>query len=111
MNMKRNCTLPALIILALIASASFVARAEDKDKDKDEEQPQFTVGHGWCSPHGASRVPNLSRKYPQGVSCGSQTSRHRHRMPARLPRRRAGARAGWGENRATDRGEGENGRE
>jgi hypothetical protein len=41
--MKRNWTLPALIILGLIASASFVARAEDKDKkDKDEENEKAT---------------------------------------------------------------------
>lgn len=40
--MKRNWTLPALIILGLIASASYVARAEDKDKDKDEENEKAT---------------------------------------------------------------------
>jgi hypothetical protein len=37
-KMKSKWTVGALIILGLIASASFVARAEDKDKDEENEK-------------------------------------------------------------------------
>src|SRR5262249_24829214 len=37
-KMKTKWTLSALIMLALIACGSFVARAEDKDKDEENEQ-------------------------------------------------------------------------